>query len=167
MAKSWLLGCPEVASPVSWGLCCGRGPPACILGLCRHVPAPDKECLVGMVLPFEVASLSGFCGCYRAALSRELLTQLASSSLLSPTLGWAVGAEAAGSVAGGQTAVPSCRAACQPRVCRLSLLWHPQGWQRWHSQLCRDAESSSLPCLAGADLPPALQEAALFPVLDR
>lgn len=32
-AKSWLLGCPEVASPVSQGLCCGGRAPGCILGL--------------------------------------------------------------------------------------------------------------------------------------
>jgi len=108
-AKSWLLGCPEVASPVRQRLYCGRRAPGCVLGLRHHLPTPVKEYFVGTALPFEVASLVRLCGCYRAALSRELLTQLASSSLLPQLLylGWAVGAEPAGPVAGGWTAVPA------------------------------------------------------------
>lgn len=50
-----------------------------------------------------------------------------------------MGAELAGPVAGGQTAVPSCRASCQPRACGPPLLWHPQGWWQWHAQPCCDA----------------------------
>lgn len=83
-AKSWLLWCSEVASPVSWGLCFGQRARGCILGLWQHVTSPDKEYFMGMALPFEVASLARLCGCYQTALSRELLTQLASSSLFSP-----------------------------------------------------------------------------------
>lgn len=82
--KSWLLGCPEVASLVSRGFCCGTRAPDCMLRLCHYVPTPDKEYFVGTALPFEVASFVRLCDCYQALLSRELLTQLASSSLLSP-----------------------------------------------------------------------------------
>lgn len=139
--KSWLLGCPEVASLVSRGFCCGTRAPGCMLRLCHYVPTPDKEYFVGMALPFEVASFARLCDCYQALLSRELLTQLASSSLLSsaPIPGLGRGCPAGWPCCWGTDCHPLLQGCFPAQGMQPPLLWHLQGWRRWYYQRCCDA----------------------------
>lgn len=168
-AKSWLLGCPEVASLVSRGFCCGTRAPGCMVRLCHYVPTPDKEYFVGTALPFEVASFARLCDCYQALLSRELVDTAGFLQPLVPSshtwagpwvpsrlallLGDRLPSPPAGLPSSPGHADPPCFGTCRAGGNGTTSVAVTQ--------------PLSLPCLAGAVLPPAPWEAALFPVLDR
>lgn len=104
----------EVAGPACRGLCCGRKAPGCVLALCHPIPTANKEHFVGTALPFEVAPWWLLHGA--GAIKGDVDTAASSKPLVPSSHTWA------GSIAWGQTVIPSAGHADPP------LLW--QGWRQ-------------------------------------